>query len=233
MQRSPSCPRLQDCNPVDSRLPFPFSGNLGEIPGLGWRRKVSGMEIALFLGKYGFSRETALLPTFFEIRDFRNGIFLRFASPRVRRRWEGGPLPPSCPRALPGGCGGVQPLLEFPRRLRVKFFPSSLLPLCSKGKRTWPVGPGPWVRMVAPPRIELGTRGFQLTFNGVSAVFADPFHYVLVGKSGDRLSALYALVAGVYWCLLDKNRTTLSLSLPKPFLPTRFCHIFLKPIQTV
>jgi len=82
------------------------------------------------------------------------------------------------------------------------------LPPAGEKKRTRPKWPSPWLFSWWPlPELNWGHEDFQSTPNGVSALCAGPCCYVLVGKSGDRKLALYALVAGVYWCLLYKNYT--------------------------
>ncbi len=148
---------LQSCRLPFTVFAFREMGRNRDLNRRTWVREllcyVSG---AIFRGKRQVVRH-------FRIRDFRIGIFARFASPRVRQR-RGRWSPPSVVPAgsRPEVAGAFTPSLEFPRRLRERLLPSPLFASLKKKKRTWPSRPSPWVRMVAPPGIEPGTRGFSV-----------------------------------------------------------------------
>ena len=135
--------------------------------GMGWsppcleRTRVRKL---LYNGMTRFSAGNTTLFDVLVIRDFRIGISTRFASPRVRqrlgrfvpslrrsrgfhaRRLRGHSTPPGIPRPPPGKTSPV----TFPRYAFIR----------KKGPGR--LGQVLWIRMVAPPRIELGTRGFSV-----------------------------------------------------------------------
>jgi hypothetical protein len=120
---------LQECNSTCSRLRFSVLEKFDEIR---WGRNEKRRYGNCYTSEVDrFSWEKALFSTFLKFVISEMEFSRCSLHPRTAATEK---VVPSFRRSrgfLPGGCGGVQPLLEFPRRLRVKFFPSSLLTLRS------------------------------------------------------------------------------------------------------
>ena len=160
MKRLPWRLGLQDCNPVASCIRFRFSGF---VLSSALSRNVAGTVIALEQERYGFQRKTPSCSTFWKFVISGTGFTRSPVHPASGSDGEGCPLPPSFQRV-------------HARRLRGHSTPPGIpppppgttspvtSPRSSLNKKKGPgrVGQVLRVRMVAPPRIELGTRGFSV-----------------------------------------------------------------------
>ena len=110
--RLPSSRRgLQDCNPFSCRLRFRFSGNWVNPRCL----EMTRVRELLYNRSGTVSAGNGTLFDVLEIRDFRNGIYTRFVSPRVRQR-RGRLSPPSVVPAgsRPEAAGAFNPSWNSP-----------------------------------------------------------------------------------------------------------------------